>query len=119
LINPLARAHPAIQFMPHNIFVPCPEWEGRFSVVRAANILHREYFTDTEIRQIADRLRSYLQPGGTLLISRNLAPRESPTCEENGTLWKKVAGGWEWLASVGTGSCVADLIEGNRVSEVR
>lgn len=110
LINPLARANRSIRFAAHDIFVPNQEWTDQFSIVRAANIFHREYFSEDVIRQIVRQLVSYLQEGGILLISRNFAPRESPGCEENGTLWRKMGDGLEPIAAVGEGSCVGELV---------
>ena len=110
LINPLARECPATSFEVQNIFERREEWTDSFTIVRAANVLNREYFSDPAIRQCLESLYGYLQEGGILLVSRNLAPRESPDCAEQGSFWRKTNKGFEFVSHVGRGSCVADLV---------
>lgn len=117
LVNPLARACPDIAFDVQNIFDARQEWTGHFTIVRAANVLNRDYFSEAEIARAIRILFDYLQVGGRLLISRNLAPRENPECAEQGTFWTKTAQGFEFLSHVGRGSCVASLVRDFRPNQ--
>ncbi len=116
LVNPLARQSPQTSFEVQNIFERRNEWTNSFTIVRAANVLNRQYFSDSEILRALDNLFCYLHDGGILLISRNLAPRESPHGEENGSFWSKTIKGFEFISDVGRGSCVADLVNRFRPS---
>jgi len=49
---------------------PADDWRGRFDGIRAANILHRSYFTDRELRRLVDNLIECLRPSGVLIIGR-------------------------------------------------
>jgi hypothetical protein len=117
LINPLARSHPDLSFESQNIFVRREDWRNAFTLIRAANIFHREYFSDAELIHGLGLLHEYLRDGGRLLISRNLAPRESPGCEEQGSIWRKTGSGFELIARIGRGSCVAELVDGFRAPQ--
>lgn len=117
LINPLARECPEISFEVQNVFEPRTEWSNRFTVIRAANVLHREYFSDVEIGRALSQLFGYLREGGILQVSRNLAPRESPLTEEHGSFWLKGEDRFTLISHFGRGSCVAELIDGFRRDE--
>lgn len=72
LVTARLRAHGQIAVQRDDINVYNPEFAGRFDFIRAANILNRGYFTDSELRGAAENLRRYLVSGcgGALLVVR-------------------------------------------------
>ena len=81
-------------------------FQKSFHVLRAANILNRYYFTDTQLVDILARLRSRLMPGGMFIVCRTNDHREN-----HGTIFLlNGAGRFEVLARIGDGSHIEDLV---------
>lgn len=70
LLSSRARSCTAVEFVEHDVFVRNPDWYRQFDLVRAANILHRAYFTDVQLITAVANICSYLKIGGSLLIAR-------------------------------------------------
>jgi len=65
------RGCPAIELIEDDIFQPRAEFVGRFDLVRAANILNRNYFSEALLEGALHNLRSYMKgPGAFLLVTR-------------------------------------------------
>lgn len=78
---PQARS---IEFIQNDIMQRTPALEGRFELVRAANILNVGYFSADEIAQALGNIRSYLAGSGSLL----LVTRTGEAKGNNGTLFE-------------------------------
>lgn len=63
------------EFYEHDMFGWTPEWEQRFSVVRAANILNDVYFSPTQCRAALKNLVRYVRPDGFLVLARSIDVR--------------------------------------------
>jgi hypothetical protein len=59
-----------VQILEHDLSVRHPDWSERFDFVRAANILHRDYFSDATLVAMVNHLMSYVPVGGHFLIVR-------------------------------------------------
>ncbi len=87
LVNPAAAHCPSIEVRERDLFDRNPEWDGRFDVVRASNVLTLSYYTESRIGEALGVLHGYLREGGVLVISRNLIGERDET--ETGGLWRK------------------------------
>jgi SAM-dependent methyltransferase len=70
---PVAMMMPANEITAEadDLLSPTPKkWLGVFDVVRAANILHKTYFSSTELALAIENLQKRLRPGGLLIITR-------------------------------------------------
>jgi hypothetical protein len=107
LLAQVVRDAPDVQVVRDDLLTRREEWSGRFTLVRAANILNLEYFTAVEIRRIAAHLVSYLAPSrGLLCIGRTHADGSN-----HATVWSWQAGAGQKLeARLGEGSEVEHLI---------
>lgn len=65
-----ARECPDAVFIEHDVFRRNDAWRAGFDLVRAANVLHRAYFTDEQLRTAFAHAWHYLRDGGRLLIAR-------------------------------------------------
>jgi len=70
LISRKLLAQSDVEVAEHDLFEARPEWSGRFDVIRAANILNKDYFDDTQLLHLAHQLGGYLREGGRLLVAR-------------------------------------------------
>lgn len=70
LVSRRLKEHAEVDVVEHDLFGARPAWEGRFDLVRAANILNRDYFDDAQLMHVARILGTYLRVGGRLLVAR-------------------------------------------------
>jgi hypothetical protein len=70
LVSHRIANHFAIQVIRDDIFDPT-RFTNQFDVCRAANILNREYFSDSELRLIAGNLQARLRENGLLVVCRS------------------------------------------------
>jgi hypothetical protein len=105
LVTPRVRGCPAIEVVEDDIFVTRPELRSRFHVVRAANILNRGYFDDTQLRAAVANLRERLRPGGLLIVCRTLDDGAN-----HGSFFKAEGDGWTVVGRIGEGSEIESLI---------
>lgn len=83
LISPRLTNHSFITIVEDDILIRRKEFVGRYGLIRAANILNRDYFASDDLRRAIGNLRSYLEgPGSLLLIVRTLE-----SGEHHGTLF--------------------------------
>ena len=69
LVTPRLSSHPRVTIKEGNIMGD--SWlEGKYHVIRAANILNRKYFTDDALVRILGNLRHHLAAGGILVVCR-------------------------------------------------
>jgi glycosyltransferase involved in cell wall biosynthesis len=85
---------------------------GRFidqiDVCRAANILNRAYFSDSEIQSMARNLVARLRSGGLLIVCRT--PDDAGSRGNRTTVFRLNDGGLDVVARLNGGSEVEDLI---------
>ena len=70
LISPRLLRRPDVTVVEHDLTRHRPEWDGRFDVVRAANVLNLEYFDEGTLSRMLGYLAGYLRPGGLLVVVR-------------------------------------------------
>lgn len=112
LVNPVVMNDPRITVEQQNVFDFRPDWNGKFEVIRASNILNPSYFEDDQLKIAIGHLKQYLKPGGLLAISRN--HEDQPGAPEHATLWQLTEGELEAVDRVGDGSCIAEVVENGR-----
>ena len=109
LVNPRARARaaedPRVQFAVHDVF---SLWSGpRPDVIKVANLLRRDYFSNDRLETAMAALLASLDNGGHLLLVNN--PRiEGVQCE--GGLYRRSAGRFETVATTDHVPDVDDLV---------
>ena len=71
LIVPGIKKEEGISFMEEDILADPPAGEiSKYDVIRAANILNRVYFSESNLRKIISNLAEQLKPGGLLVVSK-------------------------------------------------
>jgi hypothetical protein len=110
LINKRLSGRNGISFIENDILMRSPELSHRFDLVRAANILNRNYFSDQDILRAIENIRSYLHvSGGLFLVTCTNASHINA-----GTLFELGSGrSFKVLARVGAGSEIERLVLGN------
>jgi len=103
LVDPRLASSPVITLVQDDIFVPRPEFDGRFDAVRAANILNRGYFEEERLRAGAANLIRRVRRGGLLIVCR------TDDGVTDGSVYR-VGDRLEELARLGAGSEVHDLV---------
>ena len=106
LTSPRARD---ISFVVDDVLQPSRrDFEGRFDVVRAANLLNHCYFSTEEITRAVRNLRSRLRIGGIFVVNRTLPDETNHaslfTLGDNN--------GFALKARVGDGSEIEDIVLG-------
>ena len=109
LVSPRLSQSRDITLREDNILLPNPEFAGKFDLVRAANILNRDYFSDTQLTAGLRNVRSYLKGPGSLLL---LVRTDKRTETNNGSLYiVSGSGGLELVTRFGTGSEVEEILQ--------
>ena len=109
LVSPRLSQSQDITLREDNILLPNPEFAGKFDLVRAANILNRDYFSETQLTAGLKNVRSYLKGPGSLLL---LVRTDKRTETNNGSLYiVGGSGGLELVRRFGTGSEVEELLQ--------
>lgn len=116
LINPQALNEPAIIPKEMDILASNPDLIGKLDVVRASNILNREYFNDKQVLAAAKNLHSYLHDDGILVVSRNVGTPDNEV--EHGSVWERSHNGFVRVEDFGNGSEVAEIIDNLNLSSV-
>ncbi len=70
LISGQLTGNPNVSVIAHDIFIPRPEWQGRFGVIRVANLLNRSYFDEPTLRAGIANVRDWLGNNGVLVVAR-------------------------------------------------
>ncbi len=69
-VSPQLLQRKDVRLIEDDLFVRNPDFTNQFDFVRAANILNKAYFSDEQLAVGIANLKSYLRPGGLLLITR-------------------------------------------------
>lgn len=71
LVSPRLNGHQAVSMTQDDVLVRNAAFEGRFDVVRAANILNHDYFDQQQLTRALGNVISYMSgPGAWLLLGR-------------------------------------------------
>ena len=89
LVSRQFASQPGLRLVEDDVLVRRPEFEQRFDVVRAANILNRGYFGESDLRQAIRNLVAYMHPQTGLL----LLVRTQRDGNHDGTLFAKAPDG--------------------------
>lgn len=109
LVSRHARRKEHIEIHTHDVMEPpAEELRGRFALVRAANILNRDYFSVSQLHCAVSNLRECLTPGGILAICRT----HNDASNHADVFRLGDAGGLELVGSLGTGSEIRDIVLG-------
>jgi hypothetical protein len=102
------RDNKDIELLDDDITQPTPpQLRSRFEVIRAANILNRDYFSIPQLREAVRNLRSRLVGPGTFLI---IVCTEEPG-SNHGTVFRLgPLGSFDVLTRVGRGSEIEDIV---------
>ncbi len=102
------RDNTNIELLDDDITQPTPpHLRGRFEVIRAANILNRDYFSIPQLREAVINLRSRLVGPGTFLI----VVCTEETDSNHGTVFRLGhTGSFEALTRIGRGSEIEDIV---------
>ncbi|WP_105432648.1 MULTISPECIES: ATP-binding protein [Neorhizobium] len=103
-----------ITFIEDDIMIPSQHLRGKFDLVRAANILNRNYFSDDQLKTAIGNIHSYLRgPGALVLLTRTNRSQENA-----GTLFElKEDSSLAVVRRVGGGSEVEKLLLDFRQAE--
>lgn len=107
LVSHRVADHPAIQVIRDDIRDPA-RFTDKFDVCRAANILNREYFSDSELRLMVRNLQARLREDGLLVVCRSAD--QDGVCVNQATILRKTGHRIEVIASLNGGSEVEDLL---------
>jgi methylase of polypeptide subunit release factors len=114
LLSSLAQRSGHIRFCEEDVLAPTVE--GKFSLVRAANLLNPDHFTPAMLGRMIDALRARLVDGGLLLIIRSQGGSHPV---HDGTLFRLRGDRFEAVARVGAGSEIASMVvadsDGSRI----
>jgi SAM-dependent methyltransferase len=109
LISKRLTEYPEISCIQNDIFTMTPELVAKFDLIRAANILNKNYFSQTDLLAAVRNIKSYLKGNGSLL----LVTRTGANQKNSGTLFRLDAlTNFEIAARVGAGSEIEDLVLG-------
>ena len=102
------RDNKDIELLDDDITQPTPpQFRGRFEVIRAANILNRDYFPIHQLREAVRNLRDRLVEPGTFLI----IVRTDESGSNHGSVFRLGhKGSFEVLTRVGRGSEIEDIV---------
>jgi len=111
LISPRLTGRRDIEFVENDITKREPSFDGRFDLVRAANILNRNYFSVGKLERALANIRSYVRgPGALFLVTRS-----NPNFENAGTLFELSDDGtFRVVDRIGGGSEIEDLVLGGQ-----
>ncbi len=106
-IKLVSQAGEGIRFLQDDLFADSPELNGRFDVVRAANVLNLVYFDRDRICAAVRNLTRRLKGPGALLVVN----RTDEAGVNNGSLFELgAAGSYRVAARIGAGSEVEDVV---------
>jgi len=111
LVSPRLTGRKDIRFLENDIMRHEASFEDRFDLVRAANILNRNYFPVESLERAIANVRSYLRgPGALFLVTRT-----NSALENAGTLFELAGdGAFRAVDRIGSGSEIEDIVLGSR-----
>ena len=102
------RGNKDIELLDDDITQPTPsQLRGRFEVIRAANILNRDYFSVSQLREAVRNLRGRLVGPGTFLV---IVCTEETGGNHGSVFRLGQTGSFEVLTRVGRGSEIEDIV---------
>ena len=113
LMQPRINEYPDIHVIELDALRRNEELVGKMDVIRASNVLHREYFDERQIATAVGNLHDYLRDGGCMVISRNVdrgAQDRGAQEIECGSLWRKTPQGFVLESEFGGGSDIRSLV---------
>jgi SAM-dependent methyltransferase len=108
LLSPSVLLHPDLHICEGSVLTLNENFLGRMDVVRVSNLLHFDYFSESELRAALSNLVRYIRDGGLLLVSRN--HQHGPGEIERGTVWRLIAMRLVPVADFGGGSELKGLV---------
>jgi SAM-dependent methyltransferase len=115
LVSPRLARRDDVEMVEDDVMQRTQSFARRFDLVRAANVLNRNYFPTRHLERAIDNIRSYLRgPGALFLVARTNRERENA-----GTLFElDQSRTFRAIARVGGGSEIEALVAG-RTSDIR
>jgi SAM-dependent methyltransferase len=110
LLSPNVFFLPDLQISEGSVLTPNEDFLGRMDVVRVSNVLHFDYFSESEVSAAIANLVRYIRDRGLLLVSRNHQDGASEI--ERGTIWRLIAMTLVPVADFGGGSELKGLVAG-------
>lgn len=108
LLSPRVLARPGLHIREGNVLQVRDDLVGCMDVVRAANLLHADYFSNDQLETAVTTLVRYLREGGLLVLTRN--HQEADREIERGTVWRRTGGTLQPEADFGGGSELKGLV---------
>lgn len=107
LLSPRAMQCKDVTWMEQDILDrPSNYLQNRFDVVRAANILNREYFSEAKLRCAVSNIKTFLKNSGLLIVNRTHANNSN-----HATLFELTNDGqFSLIARFGRGSEIEDIV---------
>ncbi|MDQ6926838.1 MAG: hypothetical protein M3154_11480, partial [Candidatus Eremiobacteraeota bacterium] len=105
LVSPRLVRRPGTAIVEHDLTTPRDEWVDRFDVVRAANVLNRDYFDDTTLRRMLVHLMTYVRSGGLLVLCRT----HDETRTNHASVLRRADGMFDVVTRIGDGSEIESL----------
>jgi hypothetical protein len=102
LVSPRVLADENLTLVEEDLLRPLP---GRWDVIRVANVVNRDYFSEPILRQLLDNLVASLALDGVLAVCRT-----DPVLGNRASLLRRARTGLWLLAELNGGSEVAGLI---------
>jgi hypothetical protein len=106
LVSPRLAGTKGVELVEDDVTRRNAAFEGRFDLVRAANILNRDYFDTATLRQSATNLMRYMRSDGSWL----LIIRTHEDGEQNGTLFRRHGPALAIVHRFGSGSEIESLV---------
>jgi hypothetical protein len=106
LVSPRLAGTKGVELVEDDVTRRNTAFEGRFDLVRAANILNRDYFDTATLRQSATNLMRYMRSDGSWL----LIIRTHEDGQQNGTLFRWQGAGLAIVHRFGSGSEIEALV---------
>ncbi|HEY0778735.1 MAG TPA: hypothetical protein VGD56_12275 [Gemmatirosa sp.] len=109
LISPRLTRRPRVAVREHDLTTPRPEWRDRFDVVRAANVLNRDYFDEPTLVRMLAYLTTYVRVRGLLVLCRT---HDDTRTNHASVLRRADDGAFSVVARIGGGSEIESLVPG-------
>lgn len=107
LVSPRLVRRPGTAVVEHDLAIARADWVERFEVVRAANVLNRDYFDVPTLRRMLAHLGTYVRPHGLLVLCRT----HDDTRTNHASVLRRQAGDtFGVVTRIGDGSEVESLV---------
>ena len=113
LISPRLARRSHVAVVEHDLANARAEWVDRFDVVRAANVLNRDYFDEPTLTQMLGHLATYVRTAGLLVLCRT---HDDSRTNHASVLRRGSDGTFTLVSRVGAGSEIESLVVGGSVA---